>query len=316
MRVRFIPRTWAARLQQAQEKRAEALRQIARQRGARRAGFDDRTILGIAHGFGDQRIDRQLAGNRHQLVAIERHHPLAPPLPGIDQLPDRQGIEKFVGDDDQRAIRRQLGDIAVELRLRHPRCLHIAQHRAGLDEMPLGLELGLPHRAQCIGGTRAGVIQTTFKDETETDLFGEQCVLCGGVTHLITAGFETLVEAGYKPEMAYFECFHEMKLIVDLMYEGGMAKMRRSISDTAEYGDYMIGPRLITADVKAEMKKALTEIQDGTFARNWLVENRAAGRANFLMQRRIHAEHPIEKVGAQLRGMMSWLKDGADLSKD
>ena len=170
--------------------------------------------------------------------------------------------------------------------------------------------------ARGIGGTRAGVIQTTFKDETETDLFGEQCVLCGGVTHLITAGFETLVEAGYKPEMAYFECFHEMKLIVDLMYEGGMAKMRRSISDTAEYGDYMIGPRLITADVKAEMKKALTEIQDGTFARNWLVENRAAGRANFLMQRRIHAEHPIEKVGAQLRGMMSWLKDGADLSKD
>ena len=170
--------------------------------------------------------------------------------------------------------------------------------------------------ARGIGGTRAGVIQTTFKDETETDLFGEQCVLCGGVTHLITAGFETLVEAGYKPEMAYFECFHEMKLIVDLMYEGGMAKMRKSISDTAEYGDYMIGPRLITADVKAEMKKALTEIQDGTFARNWLVENRAAGRANFLMQRRIHAEHPIEKVGAQLRGMMSWLKDGADLSKD
>lgn len=170
--------------------------------------------------------------------------------------------------------------------------------------------------ARGIGGTRAGVIQTTFKDETETDLFGEQCVLCGGITHLITAGFETLVEAGYKPEMAYFECFHEMKLIVDLMYEGGMAKMRKSISDTAEYGDYMIGPRLITADVKAEMKKALTEIQDGTFARNWLLENRAAGRANFLMQRRIHAEHPIEKVGAQLRGMMSWLKDGADLSKD
>lgn len=170
--------------------------------------------------------------------------------------------------------------------------------------------------ARGIGGTRAGVIQTTFKDETETDLFGEQCVLCGGVTHLINAGFETLVEAGYKPEMAYFECFHEMKLIVDLMYEGGMAKMRKSISDTAEYGDYMIGPRLITADVKAEMKKALTEIQDGTFARNWLLENRAAGRANFLMQRRLHAEHPIEQVGAQLRGMMSWLKDGADLSKD
>jgi ketol-acid reductoisomerase len=170
--------------------------------------------------------------------------------------------------------------------------------------------------ARGIGGTRAGVIETTFKDETETDLFGEQVVLCGGVTHLIQNGFETLVEAGYKPEMAYFECFHEMKLIVDLMYEGGMAKMRKSISDTAEYGDYMIGPRIITPAVKQEMKKALTEIQDGTFASNWLQENKAGGRARFLAERRIHAEHPIEKVGAQLRSMMSWLKDGSDLSKD
>ncbi len=170
--------------------------------------------------------------------------------------------------------------------------------------------------ARGIGGTRAGVIQTTFKDETETDLFGEQAVLCGGVCALMKAGFETLVEAGYKPEMAYFECFHEMKLIVDLLYEGGMAKMRKSISDTAEYGDYMVGSRIVTAETKAEMKKVLTEIQDGTFARNWLLENRAAGRANFLAQRRLQAEHPIEKVGAQLRGMMSWLKDGADLSKD
>ena len=167
--------------------------------------------------------------------------------------------------------------------------------------------------ARGIGGTRSGAIETTFKEETETDLFGEQVVLCGGVTHLIQNGFETLVEAGYKPEMAYFECFHEMKLIVDLMYEGGMAKMRRSISDTAEYGDYVIGPRIITPAVKAEMKKALTEIQDGTFARNWLVENRAAGRANFLALREQHAEHPIEKVGAKLRSMMSWLKDQKDL---
>ena len=167
--------------------------------------------------------------------------------------------------------------------------------------------------ARGIGGTRAGAIETTFKEETETDLFGEQVVLCGGVTHLIQNGFETLVEAGYKPEMAYFECFHEMKLIVDLMYEGGMAKMRGSISDTAEYGDYVIGPRIITPAVKAEMKKALTEIQDGTFARNWLVENRAAGRANFLALRQQHAEHPIEKVGAKLRSMMSWLKGQKDL---
>lgn len=167
--------------------------------------------------------------------------------------------------------------------------------------------------ARGIGGTRAGVIETTFKDETETDLFGEQAVLCGGICALMQAGFETLVEAGYKPEMAYFECFHEMKLIVDLLYEGGMAKMRRSISDTAEYGDYMAGPRIVTPEVKAAMKQLLKEIQDGTFARNWLVENRAAGRANFLAERRIHAEHPIEKVGAQLRGMMSWLKDKKEL---
>lgn len=170
--------------------------------------------------------------------------------------------------------------------------------------------------ARGIGGTRAGVIQTTFKEETETDLFGEQCVLCGGVTHLIQNGFEVLVEAGYQPEVAYFETFHEMKLIVDLMYEGGMAKMRKSISDTAEYGDYTTGPKIITPEVRKAMEKALSEIQDGTFARNWLVENRAAGRANFLAQRRIHAEHQIERVGAKLRGMMSWLKDGSDLSKD
>ena len=170
--------------------------------------------------------------------------------------------------------------------------------------------------ARGIGGTRAGVIQTTFKEETETDLFGEQCVLCGGVTHLIQEGFETLVNAGYQPEIAYFETFHEMKLIVDLMYEGGMAKMRKSISDTAEYGDYTTGPKIITKDTRKAMEKALQEIQDGTFARSWLVENRAAGRANFLAQRRIHAEHQIEQVGGKLRGMMSWLKDGSDLSKD
>ena len=170
--------------------------------------------------------------------------------------------------------------------------------------------------AHGIGGTRAGVIQTTFKEETETDLFGEQCVLCGGVTHLIQTGFEVLVAAGYQPEIAYFECAHEMKLIVDLMYEGGMAKMRYSISDTAEYGDYTTGPKIITPEVRKSMEKALAEIQDGTFARNWLVENRAAGRANFLAQRRIHAEHQIETVGKKLRGMMSWLKDGSDLSKD
>ena len=176
-------------------------------------------------------------------------------------------------------------------------------------------ELALAY-ARGIGGTRSGCIQTTFKEETETDLFGEQAVLCGGVCSLIKNGFETLVAAGYQPEIAYFECFHEMKLIVDLCYEGGFTKMRKSISDTAEYGDYMVGPRIITEETKKEMKKVLKEIQDGTFARNWLLENRSAGRANFLMQRRLHAEHPIEKVGAELRNMMPWLKNGADLSKD
>ena len=162
--------------------------------------------------------------------------------------------------------------------------------------------------ARGIGGTRAGVLQTTFKEETETDLFGEQVVLCGGVTHLIQNGFETLIEAGYQPEIAYFECFHEMKLIVDLMYEGGMAKMRRSVSDTAEYGDYVSGPHIVTPETKKVMKQVLAEIQDGTFAKNWLLENRAAGRANFLALRERHANHPIEKIGKELRSMMSWLK--------
>jgi len=152
-----------------------------------------------------------------------------------------------------------------------------------------------------------------LRDETEEDLFGEQCVLMGGVCQLMQTGFEVLVEAGYPPEMAYFECFHEMKLIVDLCYEGGMTKMRQSCSDTAEYGDYMIGPRIITEETKKEMKKVLKEIQDGTFARNWLLENRAAGRANFLAQRRLHQEHPIEKVGAELRNMMPWLRDKKEL---
>ncbi len=160
--------------------------------------------------------------------------------------------------------------------------------------------------AKGIGGTRAGVMFTSFKDETETDLFGEQAVLCGGCTELIKAGFDTLVEAGYKPELAYFECLHEMKLIVDLMYEGGMAAMRYSISDTAEYGDYTAGPRLITDKTKKEMENILTDIQDGSFATKWLSENKA-GRAQFYAMRRRHAEHQIEKVGVKLRKMMSWL---------
>ena len=160
--------------------------------------------------------------------------------------------------------------------------------------------------ANGIGGARAGVLETTFKDETETDLFGEQAVLCGGCAELIKAGFETLVEAGYAPENAYFECMHEMKLIVDLFYQGGLGLMRYSVSDTAEYGDYQVGKRIITDETKKEMKKVLTEIQDGTFAKNWLLENQV-GRPNFNATRRMEAEHPIEKVGKELRGMMSWI---------
>jgi len=161
--------------------------------------------------------------------------------------------------------------------------------------------------ASAIGGGRAGVIETTFKDETETDLFGEQVVLCGGTSHLVQAAFETLVEAGYPPEMAYFECLHELKLIVDLMYEGGIANMRYSISNTAEYGDYSRGPRIVNAQTKAEMKKILTEIQEGSFAREWMAENET-GAKRFLAMRAKGAAHPIEEVGARLRDMMPWIK--------
>ena len=158
-----------------------------------------------------------------------------------------------------------------------------------------------------VGCTRAGVLETTFKEETETDLFGEQTALCGGISHLIKAAFETLVEAGYQPEVAYFECMHEMKLIVDLFYQGGLAYMRYSVSDTAEYGDYSRGPRVVGEQTKAEMKKILGEIQSGLFAREWVLEN-LANRASFLATRRREAEHPIEEVGKRLRAMMSWIK--------
>jgi len=161
--------------------------------------------------------------------------------------------------------------------------------------------------AKGIGGTRAGVIETTFKEETETDLFGEQVVLCGGVSALIKAGFETLVEAGYQPEVAYFECLHELKLIVDLIYEGGLSFMRYSISDTAEYGDLTRGPRIINEQVRAEMKKILKEIQSGEFAREWILENQA-GRPVLNALRRKEREHLIEEVGKRLRAMMPWIK--------
>ena len=165
-----------------------------------------------------------------------------------------------------------------------------------------------------IGCTRAGVIETSFREETETDLFGEQAVLCGGVTALVKAGFETLTAAGYRPEMAYFECLHELKLIVDLMYRGGLQFMRYSISDTAEYGDYTRGPRVITAETRAEMRRILDAIQDGSFAQEWLAENRA-GRANFERLRKADHDHEIERVGAELRAMMPWSEEGKRAEK-
>ncbi len=169
--------------------------------------------------------------------------------------------------------------------------------------------------ASAIGGAKAGVIETTFKEETETDLFGEQAVLCGGVTHLMQAGFETLVEAGYAPEMAYFECIHELKLIVDLIYEGGLSLMRYSVSDTAEYGDYVSGPRVITAGVKKEMKRLLEAIQDGSFARSWITENQS-GRKEFQRLRKEHADHQLERVGEKLRSMMPWIAKNRLVDKD
>ena len=167
------------------------------------------------------------------------------------------------------------------------------------------LQIALSY-ACAVGGGRSGIIETSFREECETDLFGEQAVLCGGVTQLIKAGFETLVEAGYAPEMAYFECLHEVKLIVDLIYEGGIANMRYSISNTAEYGDYRTGPRVVTAETKKEMKAVLEDIQSGRFVRDWMLECKA-GQPSFKATRRREGEHPIEQVGERLRGMMPWI---------
>jgi ketol-acid reductoisomerase len=184
-----------------------------------------------------------------------------------------------------------------------PALIAVAQDATGKAK-----DLALSY-ADAIGGARAGVIETTFPEETETDLFGEQAVLCGGVTSLVQAGFETLTEAGYAPEMAYFECLHEVKLIVDLMYEEGIAGMRYSVSDTAEYGDLTRGPRVVNAETKAEMRRILDEIQDGRFADEWIAES-DSGRAKFNALRKAGQEHPIEVVGKQLRGMMPWISAG------
>jgi ketol-acid reductoisomerase len=174
-------------------------------------------------------------------------------------------------------------------------------------------DLGLSY-ASAIGGGRAGIIETSFREECETDLFGEQVVLCGGLVELIKAGYETLVEAGYAPEMAYFECLHEVKLIVDLIYEGGIANMNYSISNTAEYGEYVTGPRIVTDATKAEMKKVLADIQSGKFARDWMLENKV-NQASFKATRAALARHPIEHVGEKLRDMMPWIKKGALVDK-
>ncbi len=181
-----------------------------------------------------------------------------------------------------------------------PSLVAVAQNASGN-----ALELGLSY-ASAIGAGRSGIIETSFREECETDLFGEQVVLCGGLTHLIQAGYETLVEAGYAPEMAYFECLHEVKLIVDLIYEGGLANMRYSISNTAEFGDYTSGPRIVTDEVKAEMKRILADIQTGRFTTKWIAECKA-GQPSFKAFRRIAAEQPIEEVGVKLRGMMPWI---------
>jgi len=175
----------------------------------------------------------------------------------------------------------------------------------GEDSSDTTFQLGLAY-AKGIGGTRGGVIQTTFAEETETDLFGEQVVLCGGVSELVRAGFETLVEAGYQPEMAYFECLHELKLIVDLFYQGGLNYMRYSVSNTAEFGDYTRGPRIVNQQTREEMKKILEEIQSGQFAREWILENKAGAPA-FKAQRRLHRKQELEEVGRRLRGLMSWI---------
>lgn len=185
-------------------------------------------------------------------------------------------------------------------------CLIAVHNDATGDAVDIGLAY-----AAGIGGARAGVLSTDFRSETETDLFGEQAVLCGGVTALMQAGFETLIEAGYDPDNAYFECVHEMKLIVDLIYQGGFGRMRYSVSDTAEYGDYVTGKRIITDETKKEMKKVLSEIQDGTFAKNWILENQC-GRPSFNACRRMAREHQLEETGAKLRKLYSWNKELED----
>ena len=189
-------------------------------------------------------------------------------------------------------------------------CLLAVEQNASGNAQEIGLSYGC-----AIGGGRAGIIETTFREECETDLFGEQVVLCGGLCALIKSGYETLVEAGYAPEMAYFECLHEVKLIVDLIYEGGLANMRYSISNTAEYGDYTTGPRIIDESVRQEMRRVLDDIQSGRFTRDWMLENEV-GQTAFKAMRRNEGDHPIEEIGARLRGMMPWISEHRLVDKE
>ena len=258
-------------------------------------------ILTPDEGQGDLYRDH-LAGNMRQGTAIAFAHGLNIHFNLIDPRPDLdvfmiapKGPGHTVRSEYERG-----GGV--------PCLVAVAQNPSGN-----ALEIALSY-ASAIGGGRAGIIETSFKEECETDLFGEQVVLCGGVTELIKAGFETLVEAGYAPEMAYFECLHEVKLIVDLIYEGGIANMNYSISNTAEYGEYVTGPRIITAETKAEMKRVLEDIQSGRFTRDWMLENKV-NQASFRATRRRNAEHPIEKVGERLRAMMPWISKNALVDK-
>ena len=229
-------------------------------------------------------------------------------LSGMDKANSENVVGVILGQD-QPTLRMGVVGFEAGVRYVNPDCEVLEAVVGDFNDPAKAKEIALAY-ASGIGAGRAGILETTFKEETETDLFGEQAVLCGGVCELIQAGFDTLVEAGYAPEMAYFETCHEMKLIVDLINEGGFSKMRYSISNTAEYGDYRTGKRLITEETRKEMKKVLTEIQDGTFASEFLTEMSPKGgrKVHFLAKRRMEAELPIEKVGAELRSMMSWLK--------
>ena len=280
---------------------------------ARRAGFETRTPAETA-AWADvlmvltpdelqaELYDRDVRGNLREGAALAFAHGLAIHFRLIEPREDLDVFMVAPKGPGHTVRSEYVGGGGVP-------CLLAVHHDASGNAAEIGLSY-----ASAIGGGRAGIIETSFREECETDLFGEQSVLCGGLTALITAGYETLVEAGYAPEMAYFECLHEVKLIVDLIYEGGIANMRYSISNTAEYGDLTRGPRLVDDRVKTEMKRILDEIQSGRFAREWVLENQS-GQTSFKALRRRSAEHPIEEVGRKLRDMMPWIRERALVDK-